>query len=49
MRKMNVIRSRKREICTETVNKKALSPDDDKRIILNKMSTLTLGHVESCS
>jgi len=31
---MNVIRSRQHEIFTETVNKIALSAQDDKRIIL---------------
>ena len=30
---MNVIRSHKHQICTETVNKIALSKDDDKRVI----------------
>ena len=34
MRKMNVIHSHKHEIFSETVNKVALSADDDKRIIL---------------
>ena len=34
MRKMNVIRSHKHEIFSETVNKVALSADDDKIIIL---------------
>ena len=33
MKKMNVIRSRKHEIFSETVNKIALSANDDKRII----------------
>ena len=33
MRKMNVIRSHKHEIYTETVNKVALSHEDDKRVI----------------
>ena len=41
MRKMNVIRSHKHEIFSETVNKIALSADDDKRIILDDgISTL---------
>ena len=31
LRRMNVIRSHKHEICTEEVNKIALSPSDDKR------------------
>ena len=45
MRKMNVIRSHKHEIFSETVNKIALSADDDKRIIMkDKISTLALGH-----
>ena len=42
MRKMNVI---KNEILSETVNKIALSANDDKRIILeDKISTLSYGH-----
>ena len=45
MRKMNVIRSHQHEIFSETVNKIALSADDDKRIILaDKISTLAFGH-----
>ena len=45
MRKMNVIRSHKDEIFSETVNKIALSANDDKRIILeDKISTLSYGH-----
>ena len=45
MRKMNVIRSHKHEIFSETVNKIALSADDDKRILMkDKISTLALGH-----
>ena len=45
MRKMNVIRSHKHEIFSETVNKIALSANDDKRIILNdKISTLPYGY-----
>ena len=44
-RTMNVIRSRKHNICSEKINKKALSSDDDKRIILpNKIDTLAIGH-----
>ena len=40
MRKMNVIRSYNHEVYTETVNKVALSPDDDKRYILeNRVNT----------
>ena len=43
MRKMNVIRSHKHEVFSETVNKIALSANDDKRIILDdKISTLAL-------
>ena len=42
---MNVIRSHKHEIFSETVNKIALSANDDKRIIRkNKISTLSYGH-----
>ena len=45
MRKMNVIRSHRHEIFSETVNKIALSANDDKRIILeDKISTLSYGH-----
>ena len=45
MKKMNVIRSHKHEIFSETVNKIALSADDDKRIIMkDKISTLAYGH-----
>ena len=45
MRKMNVITSHKHEIFSETVNKIALSANDDKRIISkNKISTLSYGH-----
>ena len=45
MRKMNVIRSRGHEIFSETVNKIALSANDDKRIILeDRISTLSYGH-----
>ena len=48
MRKMNVIRSHKHEIFTETVNKIALSANGDKRIILeDKMSTLAYGHYKT--
>jgi len=40
-RTMNVIRSRQHEIFTETVNKVALSANDDKRIILpDRINTL---------
>ena len=45
MRKMNVIRSYQHEIFSETVNKIALSANDDKRIILeDRISTLSYGH-----
>ena len=44
-RKMNVIGSKKHEVFSLTVNKIALSSDDDKRIICeNKMDTLAYGH-----
>ena len=47
-RTMNVIRSRGHNICSEKINKKALSSDDDKRIILpNKIDTLAIGHHKS--
>ncbi len=42
---MNTIRSRGHNIGTETINKTALSADDDKRIILeNKINTLAIGY-----
>ena len=45
MRKMNVIRSYNHEIFSETVNKIALSGNDDKRIIMeDKISTFAYGH-----
>ena len=48
MRKMNVIRSHKHEIFSETVNKIALSANDDKRIIMDdKISTLAYGHYKT--
>lgn len=41
MRKMNVVRSHKHEVATKTINKIALSVNDDKRIIKeDKISTL---------
>ena len=41
MRKMNVVRSHKHEVATKTINKIALSANDDKRIIReDKISTL---------
>jgi len=43
-RTMNIIRSHKHEICTETINKISLSSSDDKRIIQpDKIQTLALG------
>ena len=45
MRKMNVIRSHRHEIFSETINKIALSANDDKRIIKeDKISTFSHGH-----
>ena len=45
LRKMNVITSYKNVVYTEEINKIALSPDDDKRHILEDgMHTLALGH-----
>ena len=45
MRKMNVIRSYKHEIYTETVNKTALSGNDDKRIVCSdRIRTMAYGH-----
>ena len=45
MRKMNVIRSHKHQIYTETVNKIALSSDDDKRVVQpDKIHTLAIGY-----
>ena len=45
MRPMNVIRSHLHDVYTETINKVALSANDDKRIICeNKISTLAYGH-----
>ena len=44
-RKMNLIRNHKHEIHSETVNKVALSADDDKRVIgADGISTLAYGH-----
>jgi len=43
---MNVIRSRQHEIFTETVNKVALSAQDDKRIILpDRINIHAWGHL----
>ena len=47
MREMNVIRSHKHEIFSETVNKIALSANDDKRIMEDKISTLAYGHYKT--
>ena len=45
LRTMNVIRSHKHEIFSETVNKVALSGNDDKRFIRSdKISTYAWGH-----
>ena len=45
MRMMNVINHRKHYLFTEQINKKALSAEDDKRVILeDKVSTLSIGH-----
>ena len=45
MRKMNAIRSHRHEIFTETVNKVALSANDDKRVIMaDGIHTLSHGH-----
>ena len=45
LRKMNVIRSHKHDVCTQEVNKVALCPSDDKRHILEDgVHTLALGH-----
>ena len=45
LKKMNVIRSREHEVFSETVEKVALSAEDDKRWILEDgISTLALGH-----
>ena len=50
MRQMNVIRSHKHEVFTETVNKITLSCEDDKRIICRDgIHTLALGHFKTKS
>ena len=42
---MNLVRSHKHDIYSETVNKVALSADDDKRVICaDGTSTLAYGH-----
>jgi hypothetical protein len=44
-RKMNMIRSELHDIYTITVNKKALSANDDKRVIMDDgISTKAIGH-----
>ena len=44
-RKMNIIRAYNHVVYTETINKVALSPFDDKRYILeDKINTLAWGH-----
>ena len=46
MRKMNVIRSHRHELFTETVNKVALARDDDKRVIMEDgIHTYAYGHI----
>ena len=48
MRKMNIIRSYRLMNYTQTMNKKTLSANDDKIIILeDKISTLAHGHYKS--
>ena len=48
MRKMNCLRSHQHEIFSETVNKIALSANDDKRVILKDgISTRAHGHWEN--
>ena len=49
MRKMNVIRSHLHTMYTETVNKIALSPFDDKRLMITKIHTLAYGHYKGGS
>ena len=44
-RKMNVIRSHKHEVFTESINKTALSANDDKKVIReDKTPTFSRGH-----
>ncbi len=44
-RTMNTIRSRQHNVGTKRINKKALSADDDKRVILEDgIHTLAIGH-----
>lgn len=47
MRKMNDTRSHRHDIFTETVNKLALSANDDKRVILDRIHIVAHGHVRS--
>jgi hypothetical protein len=48
--KMNMIRSERHDIYTNTVNKKALSADDDKRMIMDDgISTKAIGHYSTLS
>ena len=48
MRSMNVIKSHKHEVFSETINKVALSSEDDKRIIFeDKIHTLAHGHYKT--
>ena len=50
MRKMNVIRSHLHDIYTETVNKVALSNEDDKRVIMEDgIHTFAHGHFRTLS
>lgn len=45
MREVNVIRSHRHELFTETINKVALSADDDERFIMEDgIHTLAHGH-----
>ena len=45
IRKQNVIVSKNHHVFTETMEKIALSADDDKRVVLeNGIDTLALGH-----
>ena len=48
MKEMNIIRSQKHDIYSMTVNKVALSANDDKRLICsNKINTLALRLVKN--
>ena len=44
IRNQNLIRSRGHNVFTERMKKIALSADDDKRIVLDGVSTLAIGH-----